>query len=60
MSAEQAAAAQALLDKAKVLEQLNSAQSASQVRQYLIDKYSDSEPAAPLLLPLLQSLNVYT
>lgn len=46
---------QALLDKSKVLEQLNSAQSATQLRQYLIDKYSDSEPAAKLRWQIAQS-----
>lgn len=41
-------APQALLDKAKALDKLNSAQSASQTRQTLLEKYSESEAAAEL------------
>jgi soluble lytic murein transglycosylase len=41
-------AAKALLEKAKILDRLNSSASATQVRQYLLDKYPDSEPAAEM------------
>ncbi len=47
-------AAKALLEKAKVLDQLRSSASATQVRQYLLDKYSDSEPAAEMRWILAQ------
>jgi soluble lytic murein transglycosylase len=40
--------AQALLEKAKILDQLRSSTSATQVRQFLLDKYPDSEPAAEM------------
>jgi soluble lytic murein transglycosylase len=40
--------AQALLEKAKLLDQLRSSTSATQVRQFLLDKYPDSEPAAEM------------
>ena len=47
-------APQALLDKAKALDKLNSAQSASQTRQTLLEKYSQSEAAAELRWTLAQ------
>ncbi len=47
-------AAQALLDKAKALDSLNSADSAKQTRQTLLEKYSDSEAAANLRWTIAQ------
>jgi soluble lytic murein transglycosylase len=47
-------APQALLEKAKILDQLRSSTSATQVRQHLLDKYSDSTAAAELRWLLAQ------
>jgi soluble lytic murein transglycosylase len=47
-------AAPALLEKAKVLDQLNSSASATQVRQHLLDKYPNSEPAGEMRWILAQ------
>lgn len=41
-------AAEAMLDKSKILDRLGSAKSASQLRQWLLDEYNDSETAAKL------------
>jgi soluble lytic murein transglycosylase len=47
-------AAQALLDKAKALDKLNSGDTAKQTRQTLLEKYSDSEAAANLRWTIAQ------
>jgi len=47
-------AAEALLDKSKLLDQMRSEKSASETRQQLLSKYSDSEAAAQLRWELAQ------